>query len=74
MNKIGFNIMQLFEEKTSSGERFFIPSADSFSQMETSFYVLMDNIYYDVNVEKEDNYIWFAFDYGNPGPIDDKYN
>jgi len=72
MNKIGFNIMQLIQENISSGERFLTPSIDSFNQIKTSFHLLMDSVYYEVNVGKEENYIWFAFDYGNPEPIDDK--
>jgi hypothetical protein len=40
--------------------------------MELSFHILMDDVYYEINVEKEDNYIWFVFDYGKPDPIDDK--
>lgn len=72
MNKIGFNILQLIEEKTSSGERFSAPSIESFASMESSFHILMDDVYYEINVEKKDNYIWFAFDYGKPDPIDNK--
>jgi hypothetical protein len=41
MNKIGFNILQLIEEKTSSGERFSAPSIESFASMESSFHILM---------------------------------
>jgi hypothetical protein len=40
--------------------------------MESSFHILMDDVYYEINVEKKDNYIWFAFDYGKPDPIDNK--
>src|SRR5699024_2950243 len=40
--------------------------------LDESFYVLIDDIYYEVIVEKEDEYIWFVFDYGKPNPLDDK--
>jgi hypothetical protein len=72
MNKIGFNILQLIEEKTSSGERFSAPSIESFASMKPSFHILMDGVYYEINVERKDNYIWFVFDYGKPDPIDNK--
>jgi hypothetical protein len=72
MNKLVFNIIQLIEEGISSGERFLTLSPKSFNQMESSFHILMDNVFYEVNVEKNDNYIWFVFDYGKPDPIDDK--
>ena len=72
MSEIGFNIMQLFEETTSQGERFLNPPPESFSQLESSFHILMDGVYYEVTTKKGDNYIWFAFDYGKPEPIDDK--
>jgi hypothetical protein len=72
MSRIGFNLMQLIEENKSSGEQFLTPTSESFNQIELSFHILMDNVYYEVTTEKENNYIWFAFDYGKPAPIDDK--
>ncbi len=70
--KIGFNLMQLMEENSSSEERFLTPTPKSFSQLESFFHILIDNVYYEIDVEKEKNYVWFAFDYGKPDPIDDK--
>lgn len=71
MEKIGFNIMHLYEETTEKGERFVNPSVDSFLSIETSFHLLLDNIYYEINVEKNNEFIWFVFNYGKPNPIDD---
>ncbi len=62
MSKIEFNLLQLIVEKPSSGERFSTPSADSFNELEESFHILLDNMYYEVIVEKEDDYVWFSFD------------
>jgi hypothetical protein len=72
MSKIRFNLLQLIVENISSGERFSIPSVDSFDELEETFHTLIDDVYYEVIVEKDDDYIWFAFDYGKPDPIDDK--
>lgn len=72
MSKIGFNLIQLIEENLSTGEQFLTPNSESFSKIELSFHILMDDIYYEVTTEKKDNYIWFAFDYGKSDPIDDK--
>src|SRR5690554_7058619 len=70
MEKIGFNIMQLYEEKVEKGERFVLPKENSFSSLEPSFHLLIDNVYYEVKVENNSQYIWFVFDYGKPNPID----
>lgn len=72
MSKIGFNLLQLIVENMSLGERFSTPSADSFNELEESFHILLDDVYYEVIVEKEDDYVWFSFDFGKPDPIDDK--
>lgn len=47
--------MQLLEEGTSLGEKFLIPTSSSFSEIPLSFHILMDNVYYEINVEKEDD-------------------
>ncbi len=72
MDNITFSLMQLIEESQVSGERFILPSKNVFSNLDESFYVLIDDIYYEVIVEKKDEYIWFVFDYGKPNPLDDK--
>jgi hypothetical protein len=59
-------------ETTEEGSRFIMPSANSFNELEEFFHILIDDVYYEVIVEKEDDCIWFAFDYGKPDPIDDK--
>lgn len=72
MKDIAFNLLQLTVENTSLGERYSAPSVGYFNALEESFHILLDGVYYEVIVEKEDGYIWFAFDYGKPDPIDDK--
>lgn len=72
MKKISFKLLQLIEEKTSRGEKFVRPSRDTFNDMESDFHIIIDDIFYEVNVEKNDSFIWFEFDYGQPNPIDNK--
>lgn len=72
MNSINFSLTQLYEDTKSVGERFILPTQDVFSSLEDYFYVLVDDVYYEVNIQKESGYVWFAFDYGKPNPIDDK--
>lgn len=64
--------MQLMEENISSGERFLNPTLNSFDELDESFHILMDSVYFEVRVVKEEKYIWFEFDYGKPDPIDEK--
>ncbi|MDM8568356.1 hypothetical protein QUF50_02340 [Thiotrichales bacterium HSG1] len=72
MAKIGFNLMQLIEYKTKTGERIVNPNFDTFTSLGSSFHMLIDDVYYEIKVQKEKEYIWFEFDYGKPNPIDNK--
>ena len=72
MNDITFSLMQLYEDSSFEDERFTLPSQTDFYELEDRFYILIDDIYYESVVQKEDEYIWFVFDYGKPNPIDDK--
>lgn len=71
MNKINFNKLQLIEESFDSTERFVAPTKDTFKAIESQFHLLIDDTYYEINTETTNDYIWFAFDYGKPNPIDD---
>lgn len=72
MSKIGFNLMQLIEKSSLAGERFIYPTFDTFIDLDSSFHILIDNAYHEVNIQKNENCIWFEFDYGKPDPIDNK--
>lgn len=72
MEKIPFNLMQLIEETQEVGERFISPAFDSFNNMQNSFHTLVNDVYYEIKVQKEEDYIWFEFEHGKPNPIDDK--
>lgn len=71
MEKIGFSIMHLYEDSIEKGERFINPDFESFSKIENSFNILLDNIFYEINIEKNNNFVWFVFNYGKPNPIDE---
>jgi hypothetical protein len=72
MQKITFNRLLLIEEATREGERFISPSVESFSELPSTFHTLIDNVYYEVNAEKDDAFLWVNFEYGKPEPIDEK--
>ena len=71
-SEIGFCLMRLIEHSKQQGERFIHPNADSFMAIAEFFKILVDDIYYEVSVEKDSDYIWFFFDYGKAYPRDDK--
>ena len=72
MEKIGFSLIHLIEETKEKGERFVPPTFNSFKNMKNSINTLINDIYYDIKVQKEENYIFFAFEHGKSKPIDDK--
>lgn len=72
MEKLYFNIFQVIEETKTTGDRFVYPTYETFKDMEDEFNILIDGIYYEVIVEKINDYIWFSFDFGKPNPRDNK--
>ncbi len=72
MSQIRFNIMKLIEDSSSPGEKYLTLSSECFNKIELSFYTSIDGVFYEINIKKGNNYIWFTFDYGKPNPIDDK--
>ena len=69
--QITFNLLQIIEENKESGERFIYPTKDTFKGIEDFFHITIDGIYYEVSVEKKENYIWFSYDFGKPNPRDE---
>ncbi|RBQ32789.1 hypothetical protein CRU92_03480 [Arcobacter sp. FW59] len=72
MEKLYFNIFQVIEETKTTGDRFVYPTYETFKSMEDEFNILIDGIYYEVIVEKTNDYIWFSFDFGKPNPRDNQ--
>lgn len=73
MRKIGFNIMMLIEDRQSTkGERFLNPIPETFEKIDNSFHLSIDNVFYEVKIEKGESFIWFELDYGKPNPIDNE--
>lgn len=73
MESIFFHIMHVIEEAKTRGERFIHPTKNTFENIENSFdFTMPDGSYYEVNVDKTDEFIWFSFDFGKPNPRDDK--
>lgn len=72
MDRIIFNKLQLIENSLDSVERFVVPTKSIFKHIEPQFHLLIDGTYYEINTEVTDNYVWFAFDYGKPNPIDEE--
>lgn len=66
-----FYLMQLFEESQESGERFINPRLHSFQKLQQNFSRLENDTYYEVKTVKNEQYIWFVFDYGKPRPLDE---
>lgn len=71
MEKLYFNILQVIEESKTVGERFVYPTVDTFKDIENEFSILIEGVYYEVTVDKNDSFIWFAFDFGKPNPRDE---
>lgn len=71
MSILSFNVLQLLEEKNSTGERFIYPDINSFQGMEDKFSILIDGTYYEVLIEKHNDHIWILCDFGKPNPRDD---
>ena len=72
MAELNFSIMQLIEESQNSGEQFIAPTKDTFSALANSFtYNNTDGSLYEVCVEKQNEYVFFVFSFGNPEPRDE---
>ena len=61
----------MIEKPTAKGKQFISPTKTSFFELATSFDFTEKDSFYEIKVEKEENYIWFEFDYGQPSPIAD---
>jgi len=72
MFEIVFSLMHMFEEVENDARRFIDVTVDSFSELTDRVSFSKDNTYYDVSIEKTDDYIYFVFNYGNPFPRDNE--
>ncbi|MDR0307396.1 MAG: hypothetical protein LBI42_11245 [Chitinispirillales bacterium] len=71
MAELQFATMQIIEESENSGVRFVTPTKETFSKLEESFNYTKDGSFYNVTVEKHDDYAFFVFTFGNPAPRDE---
>ncbi len=69
--EIVFSLMQLIEENEEVGERFTNPEIKTFSSLREKINFMDEDQFYEVSIEKNNDYIWFSFDYGKPAPIDE---
>lgn len=70
-NEISFSLMKLVEETNDEFERFIKFPIECFKNLDTHYYYSLDNTFYEINIKKEPDYIWFSLDYGNPSPRDE---
>lgn len=68
MAELQFSIMQLIEESVSSGDRFVFPTNNSFAILEEIIKFNDNQTLFEIAVEKEDDYTFFVFNFGNPTP------
>jgi hypothetical protein len=71
MEVLTFTKMQIIEETTRPGERYINPSKETFDSLPETFSHTQDSVYFDIVVEKDDDYIFFIFKYGNTEPWDE---
>ena len=68
MNKIGFNILQVIVETDKGAERFISPGKETFTILESSIKWSDNSTFYDVTIEKSDDYLWMYFNFGKASP------
>jgi hypothetical protein len=72
MAEIQFAVMQLIEESVNSGARFVSPTKNSFALLENEIQFNDNQTYFEISIEKTDDYIFFVFNFGNPTPRDNE--
>lgn len=70
MTSIYFVAMQAIEEMTVAGNRFDVPAKETFAALESVFRINDGDFFYEIEVEKSDEYVFGSFDFGNPTPRD----
>ena len=71
MEDLHFAIMELIVESEKSGKRFVFPTKETFDNLENNFSYSKDGFFYEINVKKQDDYIFFVFKFGHPEPRDE---
>lgn len=71
MEKLSFSLMQLIQEEQQQGERFIFPNRASFNSLGDRFNITIEETYYEIVVEKSDDFIWFSFDFNRADPRDE---
>lgn len=69
MDKISFSLMRLVVESPSVGERYIEPTPETFLSIENdTHWSSSDGSYYDIEVDKNTDYLWMNFSYGKASP------
>lgn len=68
MEKVNFNLMNLLVEDPKSISRFELPRTCFFEKLPLQGCVSNQDAYYEVKVERTDEYCWFYFNYGKASP------
>jgi hypothetical protein len=63
--------MELIEEPVNSGDRFILPTRNTFYSLEENFSFHNEKTFYEIFVEKANDYVFFICDFGNPEPRDE---
>ena len=71
MERIGFSLMQLIVESDVETERFVIPTKDFFDCIDNTP-ITNDGVYYEVECENNNEYLWLYFNFGKASPRNDK--
>jgi len=72
MGEVNFTLIELTEEVKTKGERFLKPTKKTFESLDSFDTITIKEYYYEIKIDSSEQYIWFAFDFGNPSPIDNK--
>ena len=70
MEKIGFCLMQLIVESKIGPERFINPTKTLFDGLDKTS-LITDDVYYEVECENCDDYLWLYYNYGKASPRND---
>lgn len=67
-NKINFNIHQLLIKSSESATVYNAPKKNDFKDIEKSYSISIDDTFYDISTNIQDEYFWISADYGNTMP------
>lgn len=71
MERVSFSLMQLIVESEVGAERFINPTKDHFNCIENTP-LTNDGVYYEVDCDNTNEYLWLYLNYGKASPRNDK--